>query len=244
MFPTCRKYNEAIKKHDNSTHPLIPEEKKSFVTNIATNLRKLMDIAHIGENELSRRTNVTQPVIHRLLSGENTNPKLLTLQPIANYFMVSISQLIGEDDITKAWVGYTSGDHTDWKRIPLTTWEDIIAKRPPGSSILTDYLVTDKTFALTVPQDDFRPIFPKNSIIILEPHLEAIHGDYIVVMEHNQNIDIQQLLFIEDNLYSISLGNRLDKQNITTLDKEKIIGTVIRTIYDHRSGISISNNAD
>jgi transcriptional regulator with XRE-family HTH domain len=63
---------------------------------LRSNLRYLLDKAELSENELSRRTGISQQIINRMLSGENTNPKIATLTPLAHYFHISISQLIGE----------------------------------------------------------------------------------------------------------------------------------------------------
>lgn len=37
-----------------------------------------------------------QPTIHRILTGESTEPRLSTLKPLADYFGVSVSELRGE----------------------------------------------------------------------------------------------------------------------------------------------------
>ncbi len=46
--------------------------------------------------ELARKIGVGQPVIHRLMTGVTDNPQVYTLQPIAEYFNISIEQLINE----------------------------------------------------------------------------------------------------------------------------------------------------
>ena len=64
---------------------------------LSTNLNHLLHNADISENELARRTGIAQQIINRILSGENKNPKISTLNPLANYFGVSIRQLIGDE---------------------------------------------------------------------------------------------------------------------------------------------------
>jgi transcriptional regulator with XRE-family HTH domain len=44
---------------------------------------------------LARKVGVTQPVIFRLMKGETENPHILTLKPLADFFTVSIEQLLG-----------------------------------------------------------------------------------------------------------------------------------------------------
>jgi len=63
--------------------------------NLATVLTHLMTANNLSASELARKTGITQPVIHRLMTGATVNPQILTLKPIADYFGVSIDQLLG-----------------------------------------------------------------------------------------------------------------------------------------------------
>ncbi len=63
--------------------------------NLASVLTHLMSKNGISSAELARKTGVTQPVVYRLMTGETENPQILTLKPIANYFGISIEQLLG-----------------------------------------------------------------------------------------------------------------------------------------------------
>lgn len=69
------------------------------MASLSANLKVLMSLSKINASELARRTGIAQPIIHRLSTGQNTNPKLATIKPIARYFSVTVSQLIGEDPL-------------------------------------------------------------------------------------------------------------------------------------------------
>lgn len=62
---------------------------------LSTILTHLMLEKGVNSAELARRSGVPQPVIYRLMTGATENPQVLTLKPIANYFGVSIEQLLG-----------------------------------------------------------------------------------------------------------------------------------------------------
>jgi len=49
----------------------------------------------IKSAELARKTGVAQPVISRLMTGVTNNPQILTIKPIADFFNVSLDQLLG-----------------------------------------------------------------------------------------------------------------------------------------------------
>lgn len=68
---------------------------------LATTLRMLMDSRvvrgkPISANELSRRTKVPQSTITRILNGDVKEPRNAQLQPIADFFAVSLTELRGE----------------------------------------------------------------------------------------------------------------------------------------------------
>jgi len=63
--------------------------------NLAVILTRLIASHGLTSAELARRTGIAQPVIYRLMSGETINPQVLTLKPIADYFKISIDQLLG-----------------------------------------------------------------------------------------------------------------------------------------------------
>ena len=65
----------------------------SDMNRLADNLRALMAVESLSENQLSRNTGVPQPTIHRILSGRVADPRDGTLRPLADYFEVTVDQL-------------------------------------------------------------------------------------------------------------------------------------------------------
>jgi len=63
--------------------------------NLSSVLSYLMSRQGIKSAELARKTGVGQPVIHRLMTGATDNPQISTIKPIADFFGVSLDQLVG-----------------------------------------------------------------------------------------------------------------------------------------------------
>ena len=94
---------------------------------MSTILKGLMAELGINESELARRTGIGQPVVHRICSGETDNPKVATLSPIATFFAISISQLIGDEPLSTDRIpGTFNPDAQGWRQIPLLDWEQIL----------------------------------------------------------------------------------------------------------------------
>lgn len=65
--------------------------------NFQPNTLKLLLFRHgLTEAELAKKTGVSKANISRLINQNNCNPTLNTLAPLAQYFEISVSQLIGE----------------------------------------------------------------------------------------------------------------------------------------------------
>ncbi len=67
---------------------------------IASNLAELLRKRCIKTNQLAHHIGIPMMTIRRLLSGETGDPRISTLKCIADYFEVSVDELIGhiEDD--------------------------------------------------------------------------------------------------------------------------------------------------
>ena len=108
---------------------------------LSLNLKKLMKLRETNPSELARQTGVAQPIIHRIASGKNTNPKLETLKPLAVHFQVSISELIGDEIAFAETLARLRGESIEQNpnsekealktrsdcrcRVPLLSWEAV-----------------------------------------------------------------------------------------------------------------------
>lgn len=63
--------------------------------NLSDVLSFLMSGVGIKSAELARKTGIAQPVISRLMTGVTSNPQILTIKPIADFFDVTLEQLLG-----------------------------------------------------------------------------------------------------------------------------------------------------
>lgn len=222
--------NKPNHKNKSSYQSLISGDKKKLTT-LSTNLKKLMEKSGLSEAELSRRTGIKQPIIHRLLSGENNNPKLQTIKPIADYFLVTISQLIGEDKIMTVWEGLTSAKHQGWNKVKIINLDKV--KKPSCFEfVITEAKISKNSFAMYITDQSMEPLFPNGCVIIAEPEMRPSNKSYVIIDHSTDGILLRQMI-INDNRKFISPINF----NFGTIrdftSKDKLLGVVVRTIYDH-----------
>ncbi|GAB3416788.1 hypothetical protein GCM10027318_34130 [Massilia agilis] len=64
---------------------------------VKKNLEWLIARARTNPYELQKKAGVPQPTIHRILTGESTDPRTRTLQPLADFFGVTVADLRDKD---------------------------------------------------------------------------------------------------------------------------------------------------
>lgn len=152
-------------------------------------LKILIDNANISANELANQIGVRQPIIHRILNSKTTNPSVNTLSPIANYFSISISQLIGDTPLPQ-FNNVNSLCSLALKQVPVIHWNNI-AKwlKNKDQTAITNFVaieknISDRAFALKMHECGSNvadPRFYENSIIIIEPNIDCRNKDYVIV---------------------------------------------------------------
>ncbi len=130
---------------------------------------------------LARSLGIPTNKITRILNGDVTDPKASTLVQIANYFDISIEQLLGIESMTHQ--GVLEPQETTR---PLPVYE---FTRPTqmtnewyrwsSNEIDGDY------FALVIDTDLYEPTFPQNSLLIVNPDLMPDDRSYIVVKRND-----------------------------------------------------------
>lgn len=202
------------------------------------NLEFLMKKKKINASRLAEVVNVSQPTIHRLLTGKLEDPRLSLLTEIANYFSVSLERLLGRDEqenITSFNDHYKGLSH-----VPVIGWNDVVKglhSSDLSPNTWSDWLVVDKnisknSFALKSKRS-MEPRFPTNSLLIIDPSMEPMDGDLVVV--HYQDTTEATLREIrldgpKKELLQITgepLANEIS-QNI------EILGVVVQTRFSYK----------
>ncbi len=208
-----------------------------FMKHLNQILRALMDEMHLSESELARRTRVGQPVIHRILSGETDNPRVATLSQIANYFSISISQLIGDAPLPENRLpGTHSQAHYTWSQVPLLGWEQ--ALHWPKQRIInplmvgTNLPIGKQGFALRVKDTTMAPRFVEGTLLIVDPDHPAKDRSFIIAhIEGQKYVVFKQILKDGDDIYLKPLNPDF-KTTVVDKTKCRVIGCVIQARDD------------
>jgi transcriptional regulator with XRE-family HTH domain len=155
-------------------------------SNLANNLHKLMSDARLTSSELGRHLNLPAATIKKLRTGENKNPTIATLSPIAKHFRINISQLIGEEPLIdhnqtllypsnhNNHISYNSDMFTH--AVPLINWNETITWHLNQTDainrqqIVVGQSVSKQAYALLLHTN--YSLFRKDGIIIVEPIID------------------------------------------------------------------------
>ena len=74
-------------------------ETKSKKTKFSANIRRLIKHHAVSIRGMSKATDLDRAHLNRLIQGKHSSPGLKSLEKIANFFKISVAQLIGEQEI-------------------------------------------------------------------------------------------------------------------------------------------------
>lgn len=204
------------------------------MSSLSTNLKTLMGLAKINASELARRTGVAQPIIHRLSTGQNINPKLATVKPLSEYFMVSVSQLIGEEALPIDCGAFAiSGQSHVTNHVPLITWEKVrradLSVQEQEVATFTDAHISKRTVAVQIETKQLEPWFPLGAIVILDPERRPKHLDFGLVRALEGEASLFKLVRQDNEFYALAPQDPPYQHNLKRLHPNQIIAVVVQT---------------
>ncbi|ODN43701.1 S24 family peptidase [Piscirickettsia litoralis] len=202
---------------------------------IKERLNHLMNEIRISEAELARQTGVPTTTINRMLLGHTTDPRANTLKPLAQFFSISIDQLLGLSPMNDRIPGtFNATNRSAWLTVPLIRWQDSIAWVFKHNSysldshtqwITTDKHISDTSFAVkSLPS--MEPRFREGSTLIVDPNHEYKDGMFVLVTLDGSNVVARSVLSDGADIYFKGFDHAIPTQayNSTT---QRILGVIV-----------------
>ena len=92
-------------------------DQKDKTTYLVSNLNKLLSMHKLSVDKLGDRLGIPSMTIRRIVSGETADPRISTLQSIAQYFNISLDSLLGNQQLT-------SNDCVPYQ-VPILPWHEL-----------------------------------------------------------------------------------------------------------------------
>lgn len=189
-----------------------------------------MTEAGVSADELGRRTNLPSSTIKKIRNRYNPNPTLSTLLPLAQYFSVTLGQLVGDEPLPELRIkGLYQVILETLSHIPLISWKEAITWpstiNQQHLTISTEHHYSEKAYALLVEEDGWENL-AQGTALLIDPILHADHRDFVIVLKDEQQLPtLKQVLYDEGQLY---LKPVIRGYNIIQFTPEhKILGVVV-----------------
>ena len=187
----------------------------------------------ININQLHKHTGIPLSTLKRLRLNKENNPTLASLAPIANYFSVSLDQLIGREALTKK-----NNKKINGLTVPLIRWKDII-NTPKNrcylafsSLVIRDITLNENSFALLI-KDNNTNNFLAGSLLVIDPSLKGRNRDFIIAHEKGMSKpQLMQKIVYENKIYLKNLNT--ESEIIKCSDLYRILGVVIQIRMNYK----------
>lgn len=203
-------------------------------------LRRLLFEKNMKVVELARATSVPQQTLQRIATGGcSRQPQMSSLVPVAEYFSISVDQLIGKEPIP--WLNLAQRkdlQEMGVRRVPLLEWSEVMdwvnisgnaAKReafhkPDAPRLLTETLVSEEAFALIIKDASMEPVFSSGCQAIFDPNKQIRDRSYIIVkLVQKEEPIFRQLILDAGDRFIKPLSPDLERFRMQMLEENDII---------------------
>ena len=210
---------------------IIPEHSSTTPNSqLLKNLKHLMHVNDITEAELARQTDNPQATVHKIISGKTADPRISTLQSIAEYFRVTLDDLLEGAPSSST---DTPIAKSKTQSIPVIGWDSCIDAESIVQSLsaanwnnwIPAQDLSANAYSL-ITKPSMEPRFPKGSKLIIDPDVTPNDGDLVVAhYPDTQEATLRELLIDGPNKYLVSINDRTDREKFDA--SVKILGTMI-----------------
>ena len=229
-------------------HYFIRQRIIESMNQLRQNLIYLMSRQEINPSSLAKVTGLKQPTIHRVLKGDSEDPRTSTLQPIADYFGITVEFLrtVDMEAFHRSPESYNQAEISRnllrFRSIPIAStvksnqegYLEAIDQTQGDDSI--EYQAKDQqTYALRVRGESMRPRVKSGEFIVLEPSIEAVPGDDVLIICRDGRKILGELLYCREDEVTLGSINNVFKpvslqiQNIR--DIHYVAAIVPRSIF-------------
>ena len=168
---------------------------------IDTIISRLMFEHKMRAMDLARALNIPQPTIHRIATGKSINPHPSTLEPIAQYFNITVDQLTGKAPIQdpNSWINALLPARAQIARqLPLVQWDalkDLNFTKPIFAQchIVVEPDFPEDGFAVKMNDSSMYPDVREGEILLLSPSRKIKDRcNYLVKLAKNQQVILRQ----------------------------------------------------
>jgi SOS-response transcriptional repressor LexA len=202
---------------------------------VAEYIKAKREALGLSAREVAKNAGVTGEHIRYIESGQRKTPSFDVVMKILSALHVDLQEFLQETGYLPANVEPAS--LRKLKQIPVISWatagewHEVYDSFQPGDA--DEWIVSDvrgrHVFALRVKGDSMEPEFHEGEIIIINPHIEAKPGDFVIVKnDDTEEATFKQLKKYGDTLVLHPLNPRYPDIELKKGYKYRIVGKVVK----------------
>lgn len=194
-------------------------------------LTRLMKEANMNASKLSRNTGLAITTVKRLCS-DDCNPTLKSLEPIANYFDISINQLLGAEPLPQdKGQGMNIPNVMSWGLVPVITMDESVRwpqnKEEIQQRFNLEYVAVDAEpnetlFAMRLQGNSMEPRFSADTILVLDPQMKPHDGSVGLILHKGKSTpQYKEILMDGPDMYIRSINPELPGSKLEPYNEEQ-----------------------
>ncbi len=208
--------------------------KDDINNNLKNNLKYLIKKYNIDNETLAKCTGLSLATIASLRTRSN-NPTVLTLQMLADFFNLTIDELINHDCSQFDTINSAIKKNIVVPIINL----DMVSQWPINADrilsesndvVTTTGNVSNFCYALRIDNEVLMPQYRKNTILIVDPNKKVADSNLVIVSFNCQKPTYRQVFIDADTLYFKPLNP--DFGSMQYYKEYKVHGVIVRAIID------------
>lgn len=214
---------------------------KSKYGSLSTVLPRLMEQFNVDDAKLSKVTDVPASTIARMRKNTQANPTTSTLRPIAQYFGISIDELIGDKPLSNpATLQIEDDEENTIVTLPVLTWDQVdewvsgVSTQLNGQLtqwLKTEHDVSDHSFSIPVTSDSFGSLFRKGSLLLFDPLLTPKDGDLVLIQfRDSKQVALRKIIIDGEDIFVSSVNPEI-KETKRLTDASYLLGVLFETRY-------------
>ena len=187
----------------------------------------------LSTSEFARMADISREYVHYIEKGARKSPTLDVLMRILRALQVEPNEFLSETGYLP--VNVEPAPIKIYRKVPIISWAaagDRHQGRAPVDADSDEWTETDvkgkKVFALKVKGDSMQPEFSEGEVIIVNPDVEAVPGDYVVVKNGEEEATFKQLQKIGKTLFLHPLNPKYKDIQLKRGHRYRIVGKVVR----------------
>jgi len=187
--------------------------------------------------QVAREAQIPQQTLQRIVAGLSSKPHRKTLNSLANYFSLSVEQLIGQEPLPEdqAIASLRNIERRPICQIPYIDFSDIENYlQTRDNTLIKNYINTDgdlpeHVFATRMTDSSMYPYISKNAVVLLDPNTQPQDQHFVLVrLEESGAFVIRQILIEGADQHLKPMSRDLSTLATRTMKKtDKIIALVI-----------------